>query len=535
MTMSSLLLSRVALGCATLLGALALAASACRSEFPTTHSSAVLTMDLKDGDPGKATTLIPLNFSEPDTYTFDISAITPEGDIDTTFNGYVRISAHPGTISAVTGKGAEGRNVQLKGGVAKGVAVEVLAAYGETHIWAEDIGYTPADPLPEAGVPQPQCADGVDNNGNGLIDFPTDPGCAYANDDSEDQGTYATGISQILYYASPRVADVRGVGAGGSVTAFPNEQVDVDTGYRSNVTCKNGDAPPCYDFSVIVTRISQSGFYLTDISDKRGFSSVYAYNFSAPPNMSVCDRLNSFGGTASDFFGFTEMNYPTWSLDEWRGPTERPCGVPEPHVFAIGDIQPNTGATTLLLGLEASLVRVESNATTDVHVGMHFGAAHPVPPNYASTDDASDCDLDGNGKVDFTVGTLEGTCSAACDSDPECSEYSNYIAETQFKLVVAQTDPGSGAVTYGTLQGDVSAAAGSAVDTTTTPVSTLNFDPLADKGKTIAFFTGTLDYFSGGSQFTIQARCPDDIVLKGAALPSDRACVAIRSASEFTE
>jgi large repetitive protein len=31
-----------------------------------------------------------------------------------------------------------------------------------------------------------QCSDGVDNDGDGLIDFPDDPGCADANDDSED-------------------------------------------------------------------------------------------------------------------------------------------------------------------------------------------------------------------------------------------------------------------------------------------------------------------------------------------------------------
>jgi hypothetical protein len=535
MTMTDRLFSRLALGSAALVGMLALSASACRSEFPTAHSNATITMELKDGSPGTPTALIPLNFSSPDTYTFDISAIDTDGNVDTTFEGYVRLSSHPGTISQVTGKGAEGRNVQLKNGVAKGVAVDVLAAYGETHIWAEDIGYTPADPLPEAGAPEPQCADGIDNNGNGLIDFPADPGCAYANDDSEDGGTYATGISEIIYYASPRVADVRGVAAGGSATAFPNEQVDMDTGYRTNVPCKNGDAPPCYDFSVIVTRISQSGFYVTDISDKRGFSSVYAYNFSAPPNMSVCDRMNSFGGTASDFYGFTEVNYPTWSLDEWRGPSERPCGVPEPYVFQLSDIPLNTDATPLLLGLKAALVRVQSDANTDVHVGVHFGSGKPAAPDFTPTDDASDCDLNGDGKVDFTAGTDEDTCSNNCDDDPECSEYSNYIAETQFKIAVQHTDPTSGAVTYAAIQGDVSAAAGSAVDTTTNPETTVNFDPLVDKGKTIQYFTGTLDYFSGGSQFTIQARCPDDVVLKGSALPSDKACVAIRTASEFTE
>ncbi len=33
---------------------------------------------------------------------------------------------------------------------------------------------------------QPQCSDGIDNDGDGLIDFPDDPGCTSPDDDSED-------------------------------------------------------------------------------------------------------------------------------------------------------------------------------------------------------------------------------------------------------------------------------------------------------------------------------------------------------------
>jgi hypothetical protein len=34
-------------------------------------------------------------------------------------------------------------------------------------------------------VPPPQCSDGLDNDGDGLIDYPADPGCTSAGDDSE--------------------------------------------------------------------------------------------------------------------------------------------------------------------------------------------------------------------------------------------------------------------------------------------------------------------------------------------------------------
>src|SRR5205823_884204 len=36
------------------------------------------------------------------------------------------------------------------------------------------------------GPKQPQCSDGKDNDGDGLVDFPEDPGCTSATDDTED-------------------------------------------------------------------------------------------------------------------------------------------------------------------------------------------------------------------------------------------------------------------------------------------------------------------------------------------------------------
>jgi hypothetical protein len=60
-----------------------------------------------------------------------------------------------------------------------GVAVLSLAACG---------GSSKNNDTSDAGMdaaPQPQCSDGVDNDGDGLIDFPYDPGCFTANQDDE--------------------------------------------------------------------------------------------------------------------------------------------------------------------------------------------------------------------------------------------------------------------------------------------------------------------------------------------------------------
>jgi hypothetical protein len=467
-----------------------------------------------------------ISFTTPDVYTVKISARTPDGAVDPTFNGYVRLSSKPGTVTQVAGPNTNGRNVLLANGVADNVAVSVLASFGDTRIWAEDLGYIPADP---ARKPPPQCSDGIDNDGDGLIDYPADPGCYVANDDTENGGTYAGGTSPTIYYELPRIADVRGVRQGGTGTSFPHEQVTMDTGYRGTNQWTFG-AHDCLDSTcggVVVTRVSSAGFFVTDLSDNdpaggRGWGSVYAYNFSAPPNMRQCDRLRTFGGTSSDFYGFTEINYPTWELEEWD-PSQRPCLIPPPHTLAPSC----TGRsdciaipdTTGMLKVAAALVRVETANGIQIHVGAHFGSLDAQPPGYVPDDTHSNCDLNHDGKIDRTNGSNELTCSNNCDGDTECSEYSNYLSQNQFKLSVNLVDGNGNVIPNGT----VAVQANGSTDA--------QFNPVQVKGQVLRSFTGTLTYFSGGSQFTIEARCADDIVVdpNGTPVPADTACVHART------
>jgi hypothetical protein len=295
----------------------------------------------------------------------------------------------------------------------------------------------------------------------------------------------------------------------------------------------------------------------------RGFGSVFAFNFSAPPNMRQCDRLRTFGGTSSDFYGFTEVNYPTWELEEWD-PTKRPCLVPEPHLLAPactsgGTTIPNCssiGDKNQLLKVESALVRVATTANVGIHIGAHFGfgdaccgmnkdapcccgGADPSAPacpdgtklptctaagqaltvTCVPTDDASNCDLNHDSKVDRTTGSNELACANACDADTECSEYSNYLAQSSFKMSVSLLGPDGQPQQNGTLTILADAS------------SDALFDPVLSKGKPLGSFTGTLRYFSGGSQFTIEARCADDVVTDPHAppVPSDTACVHART------
>ncbi len=491
----------------------ALAIAGCGDTYGHLGTTSYLQVAITGGDPGARDRLLPLTFDQSAPITIKVTATRGDGQIDTSYNGYVRISVKPGTVVNLAGPGTDGRNVLLHGGVVDGIGVSVAGSFGPTHIWAEDIGYTPADPK---RTPPPLCSNGADDNNNGVVDFPADPGCAFANDDTEDLGTYASGASSTLYFTSPRIADVRGVAQGGAATSFPHQQVTVDSGWDSEKRE--------FSHSIVITRIASDGFYATDIDDTRGYSSIFAYNFTAPPQMRVCDRMKSYGGTAADFFGFTEMGFPTWELEEWN-PLKRPCLVPEPHVFTSQELGRDDKAayvtTTALTKNIAGMVRMTNDPLkgVDVHIGKHFGPNYPDPATLAMTDDATNCDFNRDGKVDFNTDP-EKTCANNCTYDLECTEYSNFLSRSAFTLFISAPDPITGSPITGTIQGNASSSA--------------QFDPVANRGKSIHSFTGTLRYFSGGTQYTIEARCEDDIVIDQNTPPIDsgRACVHARTSSD---
>jgi hypothetical protein len=428
----------------------------------------------------------------PFPFRVTIRALDVNGNVDPSFNRYVRLSSKPGAIEPLVGGDVDGRNVLLKGGESVQVEVRIANAYGTTYIVADDLGYVPADPLRD---PPPACSNGIDDDGDGAIDFPADNGCAFANDDAEAGGSFGEGASQPIFFKLPRIADVRGLKceptlgcSSNGATPYPKEQIQLDTGFRDDNT---------FAFDTVVTRISSDGFYVSDINDPRkaGFNSIFAFNFNAPPRMRVCDRLKTYGGTANEFFGFTQISYPTWTLEEWD-PARRLCLVPIPDALSPGVISD----TAELRRLSGNLVRVQTppGMGGKAKVTPKFGPADVTKSPgglYTPSADASNCDFDKNGKINsFVVGDPEGDCSTACTADPECTEWSNYVSRSTFRITVIDSNGAMAAI-----QADATSSAG--------------FDPLAMKGKEIRSFSGTMHFFSGGSQFTIEARCKDDIIV----------------------
>lgn len=411
----------------------------------------------------------------------DVTAELIDGKTAAVFDGFVRLSVLPGVVVEVSGDGAVGRNVLLQHGVAQNQRVRVRATRGPTRLWAEDVGYVPEDPSA-----LPRCANGVDDDQDGLVDFPEDPGCAFANDGTETSGNFAAGVSPPVYFQLPRLGDVQGRG---SATPFSQEGVDV-----------LADDPA----RLIVTRISSDGFFVSDVTDIAGYSHAFAFNFSAPAGMRVCDRLTRLSGTASEFYGFTELNNPAYQLHPWRFPTttdagDGPCQVPEP--FAIDDV--SAADSALLERVESGLVRVVS-ATIGAHFGPGLATGNQIDATHSS------CDLDGDGGVDFSAGSDENACATACDADADCVEYSAYAARGNYVVRL----PGGARIQLNTQ-------------------SVAGFDPPAARGQLLGAVTGTLRNFSGGNlNWTIETRCSADLVCTD---PSQKACTEGPVASQSSQ
>jgi hypothetical protein len=104
--------------------------------------------------------------------------------------------------------------------------------------------------------------------------------------------------------------------------------------------------------------------------------------------------------------------------------------------------------------------------------------------------------------------------SSAAPSDYQCSEYSSYASENDFIFIVSDSSNGQQA----RIQADASAAD--------------LFNPVASRSQLVNGFTGIVSYFSGGSEFTLNARCDDDIAVvppPGQPCPTGQTCSPLSS------
>lgn len=403
----------------------------------------------------------PLPFQETGGVDLEI-AVSPVGG---SFDGWVTVTAEPGVVTSISGveSSAEKVRLTLEEGEETEMTVRVVLAYSSVRIWVEDEGATPATSAPA------QCGDGVDNDGDDLVDEMQDPGCASPSDGSETGGSGALGVSPPVRFVNPRVASVQG-----SSEASPLEGMSVvmDRG------------------TMVVTAINTDGFYITDIGSDApagGANSLFVFNYNTPWGLRECDIVTDVAGIVGEFYGYTELSFPSWTVVD---PESR---VPEPTSGADCRIPAPTVLTSTLVqdfwdmeALEAGLVRIE-----DGRIGDRF----------------TDCDLDGDGIVSFNGS--EGDCRENCDQDAECTEINTYFGYGQYAVVL---DGCRGA------------------DCQKIWVVTRHVEPdfWADQhsDETISVLTGTLmhKYFLE-PEWILEIRCPDDLVLSGDPMPDYQACV----------
>jgi len=178
-------------------------------------------------------------------------------------------------------------------------------------------GNTPPPPPP----PAPQCRDGIDNDGDGLIDHPSDTGCSSADDDNEEDG---------VAYTHWNVGAWEGCVGYNTKTGQGGKQVREVTSYTDTNCCNDPkptsaracDLPADYDLydasrgdPNIIT--NTFGIHATFVGDQQvKFSSVARIGvspvFSSHPNQS--DVIFSVVGVNPPLPADTEYFFTPQSL-----------------------------------------------------------------------------------------------------------------------------------------------------------------------------------------------------------------------------
>lgn len=437
------------------------------AELDTTQTFRVTVRKVDGKDPPKIDAPLPANTGATnEVWEVEIEAIGPGGE-PAPFEGFVNLSVRPGAVVSVQNDDGEdlGKNLRLSGGKAS-AQVTVTAVYGEARLWVEDLGYEKA---PDGETPL--CANGVndDPDDDVFVDYPSDPGCAFADDNSELAGSFAAGTSPAVHHELPSIQNIQGTG---STTPYPFESISVNT------------AGP---HQLIVTRYAKDGFYVTDLAgEDEGFNHLFVFTFSTPSNLRPCDRVTYLGGTISEFFGFTEMNFPSYTVDPLFEGEEDKCKIPEPRVLTYETID----SPIEMEKLESALVRIEGYHVSQL-IGPNIALNNEFKP------DQTNCDLNGDGKVDFD-NEAEASCGNACSDNPECSEWTGFVARGNYKVSKEEPNIDGIPVTV-VIQ----------VQTEGAP----QFSPVANRGVELDAVTGTLRNFSGGDlNWTVEARCVDDVV-----------------------
>lgn len=208
-----------------------------------------VTMNEAAGDPvGSDEDPIPFSH-DPTTLTVDMEVLDYDATRMESFEGKVHLQVRPGVL-------VDPLTVELTGGHAEAVPVQIKSSFGPTRIWVEDT--------------------------------------------VREGASYATGLSPSLRFADPTLAQIQQSPAGGSVSPLVDNYVEVRAADRE----------------LIVTFVASDGFGVTDVTDPPGsYNSIYPFTFSRPRDVEVGDKLASLSGQVDEYLSWTELSFPAFTVE----------------------------------------------------------------------------------------------------------------------------------------------------------------------------------------------------------------------------
>ena len=306
------------------------AIAACETRFDGPNGIDTVAVQIAEGPLGSADDPVPFP-EQPLLYRLQVRALDESGRVDESYDGKVAFRVEP------VGRLAPGQasRVQIENGSADDIEIWVESCHGDVAIWVEDAG-------------------GVDTS-----------------------GTYAVGASPVLHFAHPTMAQVQRTDDFES-SGLRGDFVDV------RVT----------DRRVVVTNVRRDGFYCQDIDEPDGaYAGMYVYTHNQPTGVNAGDRLAALRGEVDEFFGFTELGFPDYLLDDQQGIDVQPALI-DANMLTDNDV---------MEALESSLIQVPGATRFPVDDQFDLYDQWPI-----TLDPGGDCSAEAAGMLVAETAVFEG-------------------------------------------------------------------------------------------------------------------------------
>lgn len=256
----------------------------------------------------------PLPFSaEPIERSLSIRTLDGNGD-PFPYTGDLKVTVRPGNLSADQDPWISVENGEIVSGEE---TIRFKAAFGPTRIWLSDEGDK--------------------------------------DQTSEREPTFATGVSEVINFAFPTIAEFNKTTDSNDEPYIQNTTNHLVSKF-TEVNLANRD--------VIATVVSPNGFWVTDVEDYNnsedgGFSSLYVYTFSKPTGVQVGSRITKLTGGNQEYLGSTQLSFPEYEVDENLALDL----VPEPKTLTSAQVCATSNRdydNHRMESFESALVRIES-------------------------------------------------------------------------------------------------------------------------------------------------------------------------------